>query len=65
MNILVPPLFEIFTDGNGLWRARRRDGLAEGIFASRAEAARFVLGEIMALNSDSDDRSAIAASNQR
>jgi hypothetical protein len=57
MNILIPPLFEIFADDYGLWHARRRDGLAEGIFASRAEAARFVLQEAATRHSSADNPS--------
>jgi hypothetical protein len=63
MNILVPPLFEIFADDYGLWRARRRDGLAAGIFASRAEAARFVLQETATRHSGGDDPSRIRIGN--
>jgi len=41
--------FDIFRDGVGHWRARRKDGLVCGIFRERRDAERFVRRESLGL----------------
>ena len=37
--------FEIFQDGRGRWRARRSDGLVDGLFVDQLSAVRFARRE--------------------
>jgi len=37
--------FEIFRDGRGCWRARRNDGLVDGLFVDQLSAVRFARRE--------------------
>jgi hypothetical protein len=37
--------FEVFRDGRGRWRARRSDGLVEGLFLDQLSAVRFARRE--------------------
>ena len=60
MKCLPAQIFEIFSDRPRRWRARRQDGLVEGIFVDRAEAARFARRETMAWNHAMDDRASVA-----
>ncbi|HWY66485.1 MAG TPA: hypothetical protein VNX61_14830 [Rhizomicrobium sp.] len=38
-------VFEIFRDGRGRWRARRSDGLVDGLFVDQISAVRFARRE--------------------
>ena len=38
-------VFEIFRDGRGRWRARRQDGLVDGLFVDQLSAVRFARRE--------------------
>lgn len=38
-------VFEIFRVSNGRWRARRRDGLVDGLFVDQLSAVRFARRE--------------------
>jgi hypothetical protein len=38
--------FEIFPDRHGRWRARRNDGLVDGLFVDQLSAVRFARREI-------------------
>jgi hypothetical protein len=38
-------IFEVFRDSRGRWRARRSDGLVEGLFVDRHSAVRFARRE--------------------
>ena len=60
MKLLPAQIFEIFSDRSGRWRARRKDGLVEGIFVDRREAARFARRETMGLNLAMDYRANVA-----
>ena len=38
-------VFEVFRDARGRWRARRRDGLVDGLFVDQLSAVRFARRE--------------------
>jgi len=38
-------IFEVFRDTRGRWRARRSDGLVEGLFLDQLSAVRFARRE--------------------